>query len=164
MRRFYFILASGLYSGLLPRVPGTWGSAAACIFWVFLKYIGLLGSLGSELILILLTTAIGVVASKVCLEELRANPERAARFRKPEDPGFIVIDEWAGMFVTLFGVTLTWTNLFVAFVLFRFFDIVKPAPARQIEKWHGAYGIMFDDLVAGIYARIVLSIFILLLG
>lgn len=75
---------------------------------------------------------------------------------KGEDPGYIVVDELAGMFITMAGHRLSIINLIAGFLLFRIFDIIKPYPAYDIQRLRKGYGIMADDVIAGIYANIVL--------
>jgi phosphatidylglycerophosphatase A len=73
------------------------------------------------------------------------------------DPGPVVIDEVMGMIVTLIGAPVSWSVTLAGFLLFRAFDIVKPPPARSLERAHGGWGIMLDDLAAGAYAWGVLQ-------
>lgn len=77
---------------------------------------------------------------------------------RDKDPGFVVMDEVLGMMVTFAGVGLTPLSLLLGFLLFRFFDIVKPYPCRRFEKFPGFLGITADDLMAGVYARLVLAV------
>jgi phosphatidylglycerophosphatase A len=70
----------------------------------------------------------------------------------------VVIDEVAGLLVTMFLVPLSWLALGLGFTLFRFFDILKPYPVRQAERLRGGLGIVMDDLLAGLYAHICLRI------
>jgi phosphatidylglycerophosphatase A len=84
---------------------------------------------------------------------------RAARLLKAEDPAMVVIDEVLGQWVTLLGaVTLNWKTFLAAFLLFRLFDIWKPWPIRHFEKFPGGVGIVADDLAAGLYGALVLSV------
>ena len=71
-----------------------------------------------------------------------------------EDPQQIVIDEFAGYFVTIIGLPHTTTGLVVGFVLFRLFDIAKPPPIRKVEDLPGGWGIVLDDVMAGVYANL----------
>ncbi len=81
----------------------------------------------------------------------------AATHAGKEDPGLVVVDEVAGQWLTLAGAqALNWKVAFVAFVLFRAFDIWKPPPVRQLERLHGGTGIVADDLMAGVYGALVL--------
>ncbi len=70
----------------------------------------------------------------------------------------IVIDEFAGQFLALLALPPTWPVLLAGFVLFRLFDIMKPPPARRLEALPGATGIMADDLLAGLYANLLLQL------
>jgi phosphatidylglycerophosphatase A len=72
------------------------------------------------------------------------------------DPGYIVIDEVVGMLVTLAFLPVNATGILVAFLLFRVFDVVKPWPARRFERLHGGLGVMLDDVMAGVYAHLVM--------
>jgi phosphatidylglycerophosphatase A len=75
------------------------------------------------------------------------------------DPGFVVVDEVAGQWLTLAGaLRFNWKTFVIAFVLFRFFDIVKPPPIRMIERVPGGSGIVLDDMMAGAYAALVLFV------
>jgi phosphatidylglycerophosphatase A len=74
------------------------------------------------------------------------------------DPGQVVVDEVAGMLVTLFLVRVGWLGAFGAFLLFRIADIVKPYPANRLERLPGGLGIMADDVMAGIYANVALRL------
>jgi phosphatidylglycerophosphatase A len=75
-----------------------------------------------------------------------------------EDPQFVVADEVVGQWIALIGATVQPGSWVLAFVLFRFFDIVKPPPARQFDKMRGGFGIMMDDVAAGIYALVLVWI------
>ena len=82
-----------------------------------------------------------------------------------KDPGKVVVDEVAGQFIALFPLTLftRWSTVavIVSFILFRFFDIVKPYPANRLQELEGGAGVMFDDLVAGVYGAVIVSIILL---
>ena len=84
-------------------------------------------------------------------------PGETARERKLKDPGFVVVDEVVGQWLALSGARLlNWKTFLAAFVLFRLFDIWKPFPVRQLESLPGGVGIVADDLMAGLYAALVL--------
>lgn len=87
--------------------------------------------------------------------------ERA--FRKKDD-GRVVIDEVAGYLVTMLWIPQTWVTLTVGFFLSRFLDIVKPFPAHRSQKLKAGWGIMIDDLIAGVYANILLRIVVAVFG
>ena len=132
--------------GFVPVAPGTAGSAAGlALFWVIRST----GSLWLEVVVLLVVTMAGVVAA--------AAAESTYRRR---DPGLIVIDEVAGMLVTLLAVPVGIVGAVAGFFLFRLFDIVKPFPARQAERLPGGWGVMADDLVAGLYAQVLLRLIV----
>ena len=109
------IVATWFWSGLMPFASGTWGSLAALPFaWVIQTYYGATGLIIATLV----TTVIGLWASNVLVARGTVN-----------DPGFIVIDEVAAMFLTLIAAPRTWWAYAIGFVLFRIADIVKPWPA-----------------------------------
>lgn len=125
--------------GLAPGAPGTWGSALA-LGWIVLCF----QNAFLYLFLFLLFLWLGSWAiSKI---DLKATP----------DPSFMILDEVSGMLVSLWGVPLSWETAISGFVLFRLFDIIKPFPLRRLEKIPGYWGIMLDDLGAGIYTRFCL--------
>lgn len=81
-----------------------------------------------------------------------------ARYVGRKDPPLVVVDEVIGLWITLAGAAaLNWKTWLAAFVLFRVFDIWKPAPVRQLEKLPGGYGIVADDAMAGVYGALVLA-------
>jgi phosphatidylglycerophosphatase A len=81
---------------------------------------------------------------------------------KKEDPRTVVIDEAAGQLIALFLLSPQWSLCAASFLLFRFFDIVKPYPIKRVETFPGGFGIMLDDIVAAIFAGIVINLFLLL--
>jgi phosphatidylglycerophosphatase A len=151
----YLALAIATFGvGLLPLAPGTWGSLVGVGIYLFLRYLALnLGTfpfLALQLAVILVITLAGIWAAT-----------QTERLSGRKDPGKVVVDEVAGQMISLLPLVLvpvsTWTIwVIVSFTLFRFFDIVKPYPARRMEGLHGGLGIMCDDLVAGIYAAAVI--------
>lgn len=134
--------------GLLKPGPGTWGSLAAAALWFYgLRAAHLTGwiAVGVTLAGVAFATLIGIPAAT-----------RVEREAAREDPGFVVIDEVAGQWLALAAAPLDLRHAFAAFALFRLFDIVKPWPARQLERLHGGTGIVLDDLAAGGYALLVM--------
>lgn len=77
-----------------------------------------------------------------------------------KDPSKVVIDEVIGMWITMIFIPFSWTNLLFGFILFRFFDIAKPLGVRKMENLKGGTGVMMDDVLAGIYANIVLQVIV----
>ncbi|HYI97734.1 MAG TPA: phosphatidylglycerophosphatase A [Bryobacteraceae bacterium] len=135
------LLSTWFGCGAAPLAPGTVGAAAAVAIAYLLNWSNLAMALAG-----IICGVIGIWAATV---------EAASCGRK--DPGHIVIDEVAGQWITLAGATVfSWKSWILGFVLFRLFDIWKPAPVRQLEKLPGGTGIMADDLMAGVYAAVVL--------
>jgi phosphatidylglycerophosphatase A len=127
------------YVGYLPGAPGTYASALGCILIYFFP------SIFSNIFF----CAGLVLFSILCVNFFRYDGE---------DPGYIVIDELAGICVTFAGHSVTRMTIIIGFVLFRIFDIAKPFPIKQAERLKGAYGIVTDDVIAGIFANIILII------
>ena len=138
--------------GYLPLAPGTWGSLVGVgIFLLLTRVIAGNALVAMVLVFIIVVTAVGTWAA-TRTEELSGR----------KDPGKIVVDEVAGQFIALFPLTLfsSWSTVavIVSFILFRFFDIVKPYPANRLQELNGGAGVMFDDLVAGVYTAVIVSI------
>jgi phosphatidylglycerophosphatase A len=128
--------------GYVPVAPGTFGSAVGLLIWFALPV-----SVLAQGAAIAAVSAIGAWSSTV-----------AERHSGKVDPGYVVIDEVAGMLVTLFLIPVGWAGALGAFLLFRLFDIVKPYPANRLERLHGGLGIMADDIMAGVYANLALRL------
>lgn len=149
MTRLAILLATFGYVGHFPIAPGTAGSAAALVLYAALRYSQ--ASPTADLAVIVLLFAAGCWAGTV-----------AERHYGRTDPGAVVVDEVIGMLMTLWLVPVTWKGALVGFLLFRAFDILKPFPARQCERFRGGFGIMADDAVAGIYGNLALRLIILI--
>lgn len=139
-------LATACFSGHLPLAPGTWGA----LLTLGLAYLLLPSYWLWQLLAIFAISCLGVWASS-----------EAERFYG-HDGRPIVIDEVSGMLVALFLLPQTVVLYAAAFILFRFFDIVKPPPSRHLESLPGGWGVMMDDLVAGIYAFVGMRLLLLL--
>lgn len=147
MTRF---IATWFYSGLLRPAPGTWGTAASLPFAVLLHALGGFPALAVATLLVFF---LGWWATA-----------RETVGKDDHDPGEIVIDEVVGMWITLFPLSgtlwfleldiliLPWPGLLGGFVLFRLFDILKPWPVSWADRKSTPFGVMFDDVLAGIYA------------
>jgi phosphatidylglycerophosphatase A len=138
--------------GYLPLMPGTFGSLLAVgIFLLFAKI-----ATGSLLVAVVLVLILASIVAGIWAGT------RTEQLLGRKDPGKIVVDEVAGQFIALFPITLftRWSTLavIVSLILFRFFDIVKPYPANRLQELKGGAGVMFDDLVAGVYAAVVVAI------
>ncbi|MBP9722002.1 MAG: phosphatidylglycerophosphatase A [Gammaproteobacteria bacterium] len=141
-----YLLAFGLGLGLLPVMPGTFGTLLGVLFyWFNNTYFGI-----SEFILIIISFILGIY---IC--------GKTARDINYHDHPGIVFDEVVGYFITMINIPFNIAYIIIGFLLFRFFDIVKPWPIRIIDqRMSGGMGIMFDDVLAGIYANILLNIII----
>ena len=125
--------------GFAPIAPGTAGSVAGvALLWA----VRTSRSLGLEVLVLVLVTAAGVVVASV-----------AESVYRRRDPSVVVIDEVAGMLVTLLAVPVGLGGALIGFLAFRLFDIVKPFPARHAERLSRGWGVMVDDIVAGLYAQ-----------
>ncbi|WP_394129576.1 phosphatidylglycerophosphatase A [Shewanella maritima] len=131
-------LALGFGSGLAAKAPGTFGTVAAIPVFLLLAQL----SLPMYLLATFISIVIGIY---IC--------DKAAKDMQVHDHGAIVWDEVAGLLITLIAVPAGWQWLLLGFVLFRFFDILKPWPIKWLDaKVHGGFGIMIDDVLAGIFA------------
>lgn len=139
-------LATGFYSGLVGKAPGTFGSVVAAGAYA------LTHSLCTELV------ALGLILSSILLCNYLL---RLEKYQDNKDPKEFVIDEFAGFFVAVAGLPFSVNNLALSFVLFRFFDISKVAGIKRVEKWPRGYGITMDDVLAGIYSNILMRLFLL---
>ncbi len=131
--------------------PGTWGSVAATLIYAAVATFAHPSPsqlLSLTIAGICLSIALGVPAATI-----------AARESGKKDPGFVVIDEVAGVWITLTTIYFArpdWQHILAALILFRIFDIWKPFPIRNLEKLPEGWGIVFDDVAAGLYAGAVL--------
>ena len=138
-------LALGFGSGLAAKMPGTFGTLAA------LPLVALLSHYSSFTTYLIVTILVSIVGIWIC--------GKAAQDMGVHDDSSIVWDEAAGMLITMLAVPLSWQTLLVGFLLFRFFDILKPWPISYLDKHvHGGFGIMIDDVLAGLFALGVVNI------
>jgi phosphatidylglycerophosphatase A len=143
-----FLIATWFGCGYAPKAPGTAGSLAALVIAIALFYSAGSGR-GTLLVLTAILLAPGIWSAGV-----------VARESGSIDPQIVVVDEVLGQWITLLGTaTMNWKSWLAAFVLFRAFDIWKPPPVRQLEKLPGGWGIVADDVMAGLYGA--LAIFVL---
>jgi phosphatidylglycerophosphatase A len=144
MKNFILLLATGFGVGYSPIAPGTLGTLVAILIYYFLSNIP---SLLYEI------TLVGFLSLSVWVS---GNAE--IFFRKRDDQR-IVIDEIMGFLITMLWVPKTIRFVIIGFLLFRFFDILKPFPIRRFERvFKGGFGVVLDDVVAGVYANIVLRL------
>ena len=154
------LLLTGLGTGYLRPAPGTWGSAA--VIGIYLLATAACGSAGCVNVIL----AVLVASTSVVCVVLGASAETLFGAK---DPSQVTIDEWAGQAVALLALPTpaAWRERLIvaaaAFVAFRLFDILKPPPARQFERLPQGWGILADDLAAGVYANLAAQL-ILRLG
>jgi len=141
-------IATFFGAGRIQPAPGTWGSLCAILLWVLAMGVTP-AKWQPEVLGVLIVLAIGFgipAATQTC------------RSTGVKDPQFVVIDEVAGQWITLLFAPVTWKTAAVGFILFRGFDIVKPAPVRQLERLPEGIGIVADDVAAGAYALVIMLI------
>ena len=142
-------LATGFYVGNIPFASGTFGSLIGLPLCFLLAGIHLAAAIIAALLIIGLAIWIANAAAKTL---------------KRKDPGCIVIDEIAGMVVTLIGLPFNLTTVVTGFIIFRILDILKPFPIRILDKRvSGGLGIVADDVVAGIFANALMRILLFVL-
>lgn len=145
--RISYLFATGGYIGTLPGAPGTYASLATTLayYLIYRIYFRILPEL--HLSVLCLITVAGVLAAA-----------RVSRKLEQEDPKVVVIDEIAGQLAALLFLPVNFFNLAAGTFLFRLFDIWKPYPIRKLEALANGVGIMADDLLAGIYANVLLQL------
>lgn len=137
-------LALGFGSGLAPKAPGTFGTLAAVPLFLLLSML-------SPLAYVAAVVFISLIGIYIC--------GKAADDVGVHDHPAIVWDEFAGFFITMIMVPVSWQSIVVGFVLFRVFDILKPWPISFIDKKiSGGLGIMLDDILAGIFSLIIMQL------
>ena len=156
MRR---LLTSCFGLGRLPLAPGTWGSLPPAIIFALLCEFG-----ASAVLISVVMAALALAGSVVCV---KCAPAVTAVTGK-SDPREVVVDELAGQAVTFLAVPFLaigtistsqiWATTVLGFLLFRFFDIAKPWPMRKFEKLPKGWGVLADDLLAGVYAAVLLLV------
>ncbi len=143
-------IATGSFVGYIPFAPGTFGTALGLFFCYLLSLIDL--SVSFFLVLLFILFSIWIA-------------HRAEKILKKKDAGCIVIDEIAGIMVALLGLQFHLWSVLAGFIIFRFFDIIKPFPIRTIEKrFSGGVGIVVDDVAAGLFSHLVLRVAFVVTG
>jgi phosphatidylglycerophosphatase A len=145
---FYRLVATGAYVGYCPIAPGTAGTVlAAAIYWVLrLDRLPVGGGC------ILLFFLLGVLSSGAMAK------------RMGPDPSPVVVDEMVGYWIAMLALPRGWAVAVAGFFLFRFFDIFKPFPIRRAEDLPFGWGIMADDVIAGLYTHLLLRLFLVVRG
>jgi phosphatidylglycerophosphatase A len=149
-KHWAWIVATFFGAGYGKPGPGTWGSVAALLLWAAFAFTLHPSALTLTLALTLaiaIAIVLGVPAATIVERESGRT-----------DPGFVVIDEVIGQWIALLACPADWRHGLIALVLFRLFDIAKPFPVRRLERLPGGWGIVFDDVGAGLYALVVASL------
>jgi phosphatidylglycerophosphatase A len=146
MMIFSKMVATCFGIGYIQKGAGTVAALFCCMLWLFLK--SGTDNISTELLLLTILFCLGVFVS-ARVEDLWGH-----------DSNKIVVDEIHGMLTALFLIPNDWRYVITAFVLFRFFDIVKPLGVRRMERYPGGWGVMLDDLLAGIYSNVLLHVII----
>ena len=144
MKRFLTkLLATFFFLGYSPFAPGTVGTLGGVVLFYLLSSFSFLPYISFLIGFIIFSIWISGKASEVFGNS---------------DPGQIVIDEVCGYLITMFLISPSLKNIILGFLLFRIFDIVKPPPIRRLEGLKGGFGIVSDDVMAGIYTNIILQL------
>jgi phosphatidylglycerophosphatase A len=143
--KLILLLATWFRVGHLPHMPGTWGSLAALPLWWLLQPLG--------------PATYGMTVILLGIASIYLSGRAELYLQQPDSP-VIVIDEVVGQLIALAGCPVSAWAVGLGVVLFRFFDIVKPFPIDHINaRLHGGLGIVLDDIVAGLYAGLILFVF-----
>jgi len=163
------LIATGFFTGYAPVAPGTVGTLLAVLVY-------LIPGVSSPPVLLALTVigfSAGVITSRRVASAgggaLTASAARLKQKFQPgsehgSDPSIVVIDEMVGMWIALLWVPKSVAAVGFCFLLFRLLDILKPEPARRLERLPGGWGIMLDDVVAGLYSNLTYHLLLLLAG
>ena len=148
------VFGTAAYSGYFPLFPGTVGAAAGVVLYLVLVRLGALSAGYSTgwVVSIVVVFAAGVASAHRCEQLFGTDNKR------------IVVDEVWGMLISLYALPVTWGWVLAAFLMFRFFDIVKPFPGRRAERMGGGLAIMLDDGIAGVYTAGILHLVRLVMG
>jgi phosphatidylglycerophosphatase A len=143
IRRPSWIIATWFGCGMVPKAPGTMGSIGAIPLYLLAARAGREG-VG---VAALAVTAIGIWAASVVARDLGK-----------KDPQIVVVDEVAGLLITMLPMAhVSWRAVLCGFLLFRLFDVTKPWPIRRFEKLPSGWGIVMDDVVAGVFGACVMA-------
>lgn len=144
MKKFVLFAATGAGVGYLPGMPGTYGSVVGVLVYWGLKNLSLWPYLITVLALVFLAAWVSTIAEALL---------------QKKDAQVIVVDEVIGMLVTLAVIPFSIKTVVIGFILFRIFDIWKPFPVRRCQdRWPGGWGVVGDDVVAGVYANLLLQL------
>lgn len=153
MKNLPKLIATSLGLGLIPWAPGTFGALLGVFMvWIFQTIQPDFVLFTYQLIgLSILTYFLGVWSTKEVSKEWG------------DDPSKVVMDETCGMLITMIAIDVSYTSLIIGFILFRFFDILKPLGIRKLDNMKGPHFVMLDDVLAGVYANVSLQIILKLI-
>ncbi|MFH0789269.1 MAG: phosphatidylglycerophosphatase A [Pseudomonadota bacterium] len=138
--------SSGTYLGYIPFASGTFGTLWGLPIFYFLSP----QSLGNQILIIMASIGLAIFLA-----------DQTEKFLGRKDPSQVVIDEIVGYMVAVAGMPFSWTTALLGFFIFRIMDILKPYPIRKIDqKMPGGWGIVLDDVLAGVYAQIILRVLV----
>ena len=148
IREFFF---TAFYSGYCPKAPGTAGTFVAMAIYVAENLI--FSGVNSDLL-----NCINLLIVALLIYPSVKITDYAEKFYNSKDPQSVVLDEVIGYWISVLFLPFSLSYAVLAFLLFRLFDIIKPFPARSLQSLSGGLGIMIDDIIAGVYALIVMHI------
>lgn len=143
---------TGLYTGYFPKGSGTVGAMLALLLYVILHQ--LFGKYG--------IVANVVLVALITYPAIKLGDDAEIYFAR-KDPQEVVLDEMLGFWVTMLFHPFSWSTAVLGFFFFRLFDIMKPYPIHTLEHFHGGLGIMIDDIIAGVYANITITIIMVIM-
>ena len=146
MNKIAHFISSICYIGYFPVASGTFASFVALLIWWFF-----VTNINVQLIIIISITLFGTYTSYLTEKQYNS-----------KDPSFIVVDEFAGMFISLFLIPKKIYLYILAFILFRIFDIIKPSYIDTVQKYKYGIGVMADDILAGILSCLIVHLFLFL--
>ncbi len=146
LKKIAYIIATGFGSGYSPLMPGTAGSFIALMIFILVPLDNV-----SWLIICLIVFFTGIWAAQIVEKE------------HGKDPGLVVIDEFVGQWISLLFLPRIFLVFIAAFIIFRILDILKPFPANDSQKLAHGWGIMIDDVIAGIYTNAIIQLIIFFL-
>lgn len=146
LKKIAYIIATGFGSGYSPLIPGTAGSFIALMIFILVPLNNV-----SWLIICLIVFFTGVWAAQIVEKE------------HGKDPGLVVIDEFVGQWISLLFLPRIFLVFIAAFIIFRILDILKPFPANDSQKLAHGWGIMIDDVIAGIYTNLIIQLLLFFL-
>ncbi|MEA1973101.1 MAG: phosphatidylglycerophosphatase A [Candidatus Cloacimonadota bacterium] len=155
IKKLYEVLATVFGAGYFPKSPGTFGTFVALVTYYFLpNYFFGYNMDMFQIYLLFILIMLSVVSVHICSQ---------AEKTMGHDDGKIVIDEYFGYFFSILFLPKTTLILILSFIIFRFYDIVKPPPIYQIQKLNAGWGIMIDDVLAGIFTNVTIRIILIIL-